>query len=82
MNYTKEEVETALEVEKIMLEKDTPNELKSVFAAGKIIGFKSKPNSDELFEIIRHWADDIRLPMGFDGDLYELYKRIDAVLPS
>jgi hypothetical protein len=82
MNYTKEEIKTALEVEKIMLEKGTPNDLKSVFAAGKIIGFQSKPNSDDIFEIIRHWADDIRLPMGFDGDLHELYKRIDKILPS
>jgi hypothetical protein len=73
MNYTKEEIKTALEVEKVMLEKDTPSELKSVFAAGKIIGFNERPSPDEICQTITDWADIIGLPTGYDHDLDRLH---------
>lgn len=73
MRYTKEEIETALEVEKIMLEKRTPNDLKSVFAAGKIVGFADRPLPDEICQTITDWADIINLPSGYDHDLDRLY---------
>jgi hypothetical protein len=41
MKYTKQDLEAALEVEKEILKKGTPAELKSIFAAGKIIGLQS-----------------------------------------
>lgn len=79
MNYSEEELKTALEVQKQIMEKGTPTELKSVFAAGLIVGNHEKKldvNADMIVDAIIKWANYINLSSGFDNDLDLLYKMI------
>lgn len=79
MEYSEEELKTALEVQKQIMAKGTPTKLKSVFAAGLIVGSHEKKldvNADMIVDAIIKWANHINLSSGFDNDLDLLYKMI------